>query len=121
MADIMIVDDEALVLFDLCMTVEDLGHTVVHDCTSVSEALECLEHSAPQAALLDIDVGGTAVWPLARALRARNCPICFVSANNKHAELRTEFADVEFVHKPASRLEIATALTNMLQPSRERV
>ena len=120
MANIMIVDDEALVLFDLCMTVEDIGHTVMHDCTSVADGMNRIEDRAPDAALLDIDVGGTPVWPLARALKSKGCPICFVSANNSHTELAEEFAQSGFVDKPASRGDIESALDAMLHKSRVR-
>ena len=51
MQRIMIVDDEALVLFDLTMTVEDLGYQVFCDCISVDDALQCLGDDCPDAAL----------------------------------------------------------------------
>lgn len=114
MKRIMIVDDEALVLFDMVMTVEDLGYEVFCDSTSVAEALECLGEDRPDAALLDIDVGGTLVWPLARVLDGRNCPIVFVSANQAHEELRTEFAHCGFIDKPASSEQIERKLDTML-------
>jgi CheY-like chemotaxis protein len=110
MPNIMIVDDEALVLFDLTLTVEDLGHEVFCDSTNIDEALAALEDGCPDAALLDIDVGGTPVWPLARTLKSKGCPIVFVSANSRHEELRTEFADCHVVDKPASQQDIARAL-----------
>ena len=114
MANILIVDDEALVLLDLCMTVEQLGHTVVHDSTGIAAAMQYLDRGTPDAALLDIDVAGTPVWPLARALKERGCKIAFVSANSSHDELKHEFADCLFVDKPASRRDIAFALEGML-------
>ena len=117
MADIMIVDDEALVLFDLCMTVEELGHCVIHDCTSVEDGLRASDKAVPDAALLDIDVGGTPVWPLARKLKSQGALICFVSANSAHTELDSEFADCLFVDKPASPADIEAALAKMLSPA----
>ncbi len=110
MPKIMIVDDEALVLFDMVMTVEDLGFEVFCDSISVSDALECLGDDCPDAALLDIDVGGTLVWPLARVLAERGCPIIFVSANRAHDELRGEFAQCGFIDKPASSDQIERKL-----------
>ena len=112
MQRIMIVDDEALVLFDMVMTVEDLGYEVFCDSVSVSDALECLGDDCPDGALLDIDVGGTLVWPLARILADRGCPIIFVSANRAHRELEDEFAACGFIDKPASTEQIDRALSN---------
>lgn len=110
MQRIMIVDDEALVLVDMTMTVEELGYEVFCDSTSVSNALECLGDECPDAALLDIDVGGTLVWPLARVLNQRDCPIIFVSANRAHDELSGEFSHCGFIDKPASKDNIEQAL-----------
>ena len=110
MPNIMIVDDEALVLFDLTLTVEDLGHKVFCESTNLEDALASLEDGCPDAALLDIDVGGTPVWPLARMLKNKGCPIVFVSANSRHEELETEFVDSRFVDKPASQRDIENAL-----------
>lgn len=123
MQRIMVVDDEALVLFDLVMTVEDLGYEVFCDSISVPEALECLGDDCPDAALLDIDVGGTLVWPLARVLKERGCPIAFVSANGAHEELKGEFASAGFIDKPASSGQIARTLDRLLDsdPAEQKV
>ncbi|QZD90077.1 hypothetical protein K3148_01310 [Qipengyuania aurantiaca] len=123
MQRIMVVDDEALVLFDLVMTVEDLGYAVFCDSISVPEALECLGDDCPDAALLDIDVGGTLVWPLARVLKERGCPISFVSANSAHQELQDEFAEAAFIDKPASSQQIAKTLETLLSttPTEQKV
>lgn len=114
MKRVMIVDDEALVLFDMTMTVEDLGYEVFCDSTCLDDAFSCLGDERPDAALLDIDVGGTLVWPLARVLDQRKCPITFVSANSAHDELDGEFAHCGFIDKPASNDQIAKALKRAL-------
>ena len=114
MPSIMIVDDEALVLFDMVMTVEDLGYDIFCDSISVPDALNCLGEKCPDAALLDIDVGGTLVWPLAQVLSERGCPIIFVSANRAHEELQGEFAHCGFIDKPASTDQIECKLASAL-------
>ena len=120
MQQIMIVDDEALVLFDMVMTVEDLGYEIFCDSISVSDALDCLGNGCPDAALLDIDVGGTMVWPVARVLAERDCPIIFVSANRAHKELEGEFAHCGFIDKPASTDQIDRALSKAISLSPEQ-
>ncbi len=111
----MIVDDEALVLFDLVMTVEELGYRVHSESTTLQDAISAIEGgSPPDVALLDIDVGGKPVWPLARKIVARGKPVVFVSANLNHKELREEFASCGRLDKPASRDEIAEAIASAL-------
>ena len=112
--DLLIVDDEALVLFDMVMTAEELGYTVSGDCTSVPQALRFLDKQTPDAALLDIDVGGTMVWPVARKLAERGSAIVFVSANRAHRELSGEFAQCHFIDKPACATQIAGRLGDAL-------
>ena len=115
MADVMIVDDEALVLFDLVMTVEDLGYGVHSESTTIEDAMCAIEAgSPPDVALLDIDVGGSPVWPLARKIVERGRPVVFVSANLNHEELREEFASCGRIDKPASPDEIAAAIAGAL-------
>ena len=120
MADVMIVDDEALVLLDLTVTIEEMGHDVVCDSTNIEDAFACMEQGLPDVALLDIDVGGTLVWPLAREVKNRGCPIIFISANRNHQELRGEFADSRYIDKPASPSDISSALDCALSASNRR-
>lgn len=43
MQSVIVVDDEALVLLDLVMTIEELGYDVHSDSTSLGQAIEHLE------------------------------------------------------------------------------
>lgn len=110
MRNVMIVDDEALVLLDLVHTVEDLGYSVHSESTSLEGAMNALEGGCPDVALLDIDVAGEPVWPVARALTGRGVPVIFVSANLSHRELSNEFAGCPTLEKPASPADIGDAL-----------
>ncbi len=114
MPKVIVVDDEAIVLFDMVMTVEELGYEVVCDSTSVPQALRCLERETPDAALLDIDVGGVMVWPVARRLVDLGAGIVFVSANHSHPELQDEFRHCGFIDKPASTEQIERKLEQAL-------
>ncbi|RJY09214.1 response regulator [Aurantiacibacter aquimixticola] len=116
MPNVMIVDDEAMVLLDLVMTVEELGYEVHSECCCLKNALDAADGAPPDVALLDIDVAGEPVWPLARKLAEKGRPMVFISANLSHAELREEFAECLALDKPVSRAEIAEAIEQALAP-----
>lgn len=110
----MIVDDEALVLLDLVHTVEDLGYNLHSESTTLKSALDALEQGPPDVALLDIDVAGQPVWPLARRLKQEGAPIVFISANLTHGELNEEFDGCPTLGKPVSQTEIARSIETAL-------
>ena len=107
---VLVLDDEALIAFDLADTVKALGAQVLGPATSLEEAFSLCETVAPQYALLDIDVSGQFVWPLARHLATNGSQVIFVSANANHRELADEFECSPVVDKPAGQADIAAAL-----------
>lgn len=115
MCGVMIVDDEALILCDLAMTVESLGYELHSESTCIHTAMKALEGEKPDVALLDIDVGGEPVWPLARAVASTGSPIVFISANLHHSELKEEFAECAQLEKPVSDRDVAAVLKSALE------
>src|SRR3954447_17307383 len=78
---LLIVEDEYLIAIDLANWVQDLGIQVVGPVGSVREALEVVESSESQlhGALLDVNVRGEPVYPVADALAARGLPFLFTT------------------------------------------
>lgn len=76
---VLIVEDESL----LSMMVEDilcdLGWEVPANVASVSEALQALRDGEFDLALLDVNVAGEDVFPVADALHDRNIPFVFAT------------------------------------------
>ncbi|MEO1969692.1 MAG: hypothetical protein ABGW87_13405 [Sphingomonadaceae bacterium] len=107
---VLVLDDEALIAFDLAATIEDLGAKVLGPATSLKEGFALCEQAAPHYALLDIDVSGQLVWPLARHLAEQGSRVIFVSANANHRELKDEFDNSPVVDKPAGQADIVSAL-----------
>ena len=110
MTKVLVVEDEALVLFDIVMIVEQEGFEVHAACISIEEAQEAMQKGRPDIALLDINVRDQVIWPVARQLKAAGTTVIFSSADASHAELQTEFANCPFVEKPASPAAIGAAL-----------
>jgi DNA-binding response OmpR family regulator len=70
---ILVVEDEYLIAADLMITLEEAGFAVVGPAGSIEDALQLLERDdiEPDAAVLDINLRGKRVFPVADALSTR--------------------------------------------------
>ena len=88
---------------------ETLGHSVHGNCDNVPDALAAANADGFDVAILDVNIRGVAVWPVAQRLRERNIP--FVIASGGHVEAPpSAFADVPVLHKPFTIDRITPAL-----------
>lgn len=70
----LVVEDEALVAMLVEYMLSDFGCTVLGPAGSIRQAIEAIERDAPQAAVLDVNLGGEPVYAVADALMARGTP-----------------------------------------------
>lgn len=101
-ARIMIVEDEALVAMILEDQLEDLGITVAATCASVPEAMRAIDTSAPQAAILDVNLRGQLVYPVADRLIDRGIPFVFVTGYGRES-IDRRYSFVKVLEKPVER------------------
>ena len=96
---ILIVEDEPLIAMMLEDFIQSLGHRVTGNCDCVRAALEEVEKGEFDLAILDINLTGESVWPVASALRGKGTP--FVLATGGHVDPPpAEFANVPTIEKP---------------------
>ena len=96
---ILIVEDEPLISMMLEDFVQSLGHSVAAICETVSEALNAIDGDSFDLAILDVNLKGENVWPVARALSDRSVP--FILASGGHVDPPpSEFAGVPMIDKP---------------------
>ena len=79
---IMLVEDEPLIAMMLEDFLESLGHSVATTCDAVDAALEWLENGKPDLAILDVNVSGQAIWPVAEVLADRGVPIALATGGH---------------------------------------
>jgi CheY-like chemotaxis protein len=97
---IMIVEDEALVAMMVEDLLGDLGCQVAGSFGAVGEALTWLGASqgSLDGAVLDVNIGGEMVFPVADALRLRGVPFVFATG---YGDLpRRGFEDIRVLSKP---------------------
>jgi len=111
-----VIDDEIFIALDVEAHISSLGYDVIGPAYTMKEGFQLIadNHSPPTIALMDINIGGELVWPLAKELKSLGTKIVFISANNQHAELKLSFADSPVIDKPASEENIAAAVASIL-------
>lgn len=96
---ILIVEDEPLIAMMLEDFILSLGHEVSGSCDSVASALREVESGRFDLAILDVNLKGESVWPVATALREKGTP--FVLATGGHVDPPpSEFRQVPMIEKP---------------------
>ena len=96
---ILVVEDEPLVAMMLSGFLEQLGYAPAGPCGTPFEALSLLRESAVDAALLDVNLGGETVYPVADALARIRVPFAFLTGYGEES-IEPRFADVARLDKP---------------------
>jgi CheY-like chemotaxis protein len=76
---VLVVEDEALVALQLEDMLADLGCAIIGPASRVGQALELLNGERVDAAVLDLNVAGELVYPVADALASRGLPYIFAT------------------------------------------
>ena len=106
---ILVVEDEPLIAMMLEDFLESLGHSVTATCESVADALAEADKGGFDLAILDVNLKGESVWPVATRLREKNVP--FVLATGGHVDPPpAEFANVPVIEKPYTVDRVTPAL-----------
>jgi two-component sensor histidine kinase/CheY-like chemotaxis protein len=109
---ILLVEDEILVAMMMRDILTELGFTVVGPFSRLSEAMVAAVHEDIDAGIIDINLGGEFVYPVADVLAARKIPFVFVTGYGVES-IDGRFGYVPIVKKPVQRL----ALQNIFIPA----
>lgn len=97
---IVVVEDEAMIAMMIEDMLQDMGCLVAGSFSNLTAALDWIAHSADDfdAALLDVNLAGETVFPVADLLSAQGKPFCFVTSYAAIPQAKTYHAHV--LHKP---------------------
>jgi CheY-like chemotaxis protein len=79
----LVVEDEAVISFLLEDMLGELGAGDVRHGASVRAALSALDAAAPDFAVLDVNLGGERVYPVAERLEKDGVPFVFITGYGK--------------------------------------
>jgi two-component SAPR family response regulator len=107
---ILIVEDEVLIALDLENILKQTGAEVIGPMATVSDALACLSDHAPvDGAVLDVNLGGEFVFPVADALMESRVPFLFLTGHSDD-HLPARHHDRPVIRKPYLASHLLEAL-----------
>ena len=113
---VLVVEDEALIAWDLESTLNAAGLYVLGPVASVQAALALLRTSRPDAAILDVNLQGELVTPVARELRNMNVPFVLSTAYNNLRPVRGDALEgAPSIGKPLPARRFLDLLSEMLE------
>ena len=114
---VLVIEDESLVAMLLETILEDMGCAVVGPEANIDDGLIAATTEASlDAALLDVNVAGREVFPVAEALRARGVPFVF-STGYGEAGLPEHWRGNPTIQKPFTEGAIFDALMKVMNIS----
>jgi DNA-binding response OmpR family regulator len=110
---VLIVEDDAQLSEAIGLCIEQAGYEIAGFARSVDAALATLGRRTVDAALLDINLQGELVYPVARALAERGVPFVFVTAQPA-SDIPEQYRHRPLVAKPYYDAALCAALASML-------
>ena len=119
---VLVVEDEMLVSLLIEDMLIDHACVIVGPCATVPAAMEAAMTEAIDVALLDVNVGGSKVYPVANVLTIRRIPFLFLSGYGESA-IPHDHPEWRVCSKPFREVDLIEMLSAQLIPplSRSRI
>lgn len=111
---VLVVDDEMLIALETERKLLNAGCTVIGPAARLAPAIAMAREEAPDAAVLDINLAGAMVWPLAAELSSRGIPFVLVSGYGSALEVPAGFEKVPRLSKPLNGAALIEALASVV-------
>ncbi|MFC0409339.1 HWE histidine kinase domain-containing protein [Roseomonas elaeocarpi] len=111
---LLVVEDGALVAMQVADALEQRGASVAGPAANLTQAIRLAVTEALDGALLDVDLDGETVFPVADVLRERKVPFLFTTGFDAATTLPERFRGLKVLTKPYSGDDAADALAALL-------
>lgn len=111
--NILVVEDEPFIAFDITDAVEDAGGAPIGPAMSVAGALQLLAKEHVDGAILDVNLLDGDVGPVIARLRSKGIPFLIHTGAGLTEELRRAYPDLTVFYKPTPPDALASALAGL--------
>lgn len=110
---VLLVEDEVMIRMMVVDMLEELGHSVAAEAGGIEEAAGLARSAEFDLAILDVNLKGQVITPIADLLSARNLPFVFATGYGS-AGLPSEYRDRPTLQKPFQTANLAEAIAMAL-------
>ncbi|QXH97457.1 response regulator [Pseudomonas ogarae] len=115
---VLVVEDEGAIALLIEEMLEECGCEVVASVARLAAACEVAGSAQVDLAILDVNLAGERVFPVAEILQGRKIPFLF-STGYGASGLPAEYAGCPVLHKPFSQSELQQKIAVTLKEARE--
>jgi CheY-like chemotaxis protein len=111
---VFLVEDEVMIRMMVADMLEELGYRVVAEAGEINEAIRLVQATEFDFAILDVNVNGKVISPVADLIRARNRPFIFATGYGSSG-LPEEYRDRPALQKPFQIETLAKVINTTLK------
>jgi CheY-like chemotaxis protein len=111
---VFLVEDEVMIRMMVADMLEELGYRIAAEAGEISEAIKLAQSTDFDLAILDVNVNGKVISPVADLIRARNRPFIFATGYGSSG-LPEEYRDRPSLQKPFQIETLARVIENTLK------
>ena len=111
---VFLVEDEVMIRMMVADMLEELGHSVAAEAGDINEAVKLAQSTDFDLAILDVNVNGKVITPVAELINARHRPFIFATGYGSSG-LPEEYRDRPALQKPFQLETLAQMINNTLK------
>ena len=111
---VFLVEDEVMIRMMIADMLEELGYSIAAEAGDISEAIRLAQSTDFDLAILDVNVNGKVISPVADLIKARNRPFIFATGYGSSG-LPEEYRDRPSLQKPFQIETLARVIENTLK------
>ena len=111
---VLIVEDEVMIRMMVADMLDELGYRVAAEAGDIDEAVRLVQSTDFDLAILDVNVNGKVISPVAEAVRLRGRPFVFATGYGSDG-LPEKFRDSPVLQKPFQMATLKRAIEDALR------
>jgi CheY-like chemotaxis protein len=115
-ASVFLVEDDVMIRMMVADMLKELGHSVVAEAGEISEAMSLAQSTFFDLAILDVNINGRVISPVADLIKARSRPFIFATGYGASG-LPEEYRGHAVLQKPFQVVTLGKMINAVLKSS----